>query len=76
MFSVLILLTGSVLFYLAWDIYTGHKNNRIQLNKELKIDELKYDIIYLDEVLTMSARMGAATGNSKWNDGEGIQHIV
>jgi PAS domain S-box-containing protein len=34
--------------------------------KHAKIHELKGEIIHLDEVLTMSARMAAATGDPKW----------
>jgi signal transduction histidine kinase len=34
--------------------------------RDLRIAELRGTIVYLDEVLTMSARMGAATGDQQW----------
>jgi signal transduction histidine kinase/CheY-like chemotaxis protein len=50
--------------YLALDIH----NRTNQLTTSIKIIDLESEnsIIYLDEVLTMSARMGAYTGEPEW----------
>lgn len=43
-------------------------HNRVQeaMNREYHVKVLTHRIMHLDEVLTMSARMGAATGDPKW----------
>lgn len=48
---------------LTWRAYKQFKNIVVY---ELKLQTLSDEFIYLDEVLTMSARMNAATGNQKW----------
>ena len=48
---------------LTWQAY--HKFQRITAS-EFQLQSLSDEIIYLDEVLTMSARMNAATGNQIW----------
>lgn len=49
--------------WLNWQAY--YNFNSITKN-EFKLQRLSDEITYLDEVLTMSARMNAATGNSIW----------
>lgn len=49
--------------WITWRAY--HNFNQI-INHELKLQNLSDQIKYYDEVLTMSARMNAATGNSIW----------
>ncbi len=49
--------------WLNWQAY-GNFNNII--NHEFQLQILSDKITYFDEVLTMSARMNAATGNSDW----------
>ena len=53
----------AVLSYLAWNLYTDFKSVERQHHR---IIELKGIITHYDEVLTMSARMAAATGNLRW----------
>ncbi|MEH2159452.1 MAG: ATP-binding protein [Nostoc sp.] len=48
---------------LNWQVY--YNFNSI-IKNEFKLQILSDKITYLDEVLTMSARMNAATGNSNW----------
>jgi signal transduction histidine kinase len=48
---------------LAWQTYQDFNNI---IKHELRLQSLSDTITYLDEVLTMSARMNAATGNSSW----------
>lgn len=50
---------------LVWRIYQGLQTT---VDKQFKLQELSGQVIYLDEVLTMSARMAASTGNSKWEE--------
>jgi methyl-accepting chemotaxis protein PixJ len=50
---------------LVWRIYQGLQTT---IDKQFKLQELSGQVIYLDEVLTMSARMAASTGNSKWEE--------
>ncbi|MBC1274898.1 GHKL domain-containing protein [Nostoc sp. UCD121] len=49
--------------WLNWQVY--YNFNSI-IKHEFKLQTLSDEITYLDEVLTMSARMNAATGNSIW----------
>jgi two-component system cell cycle sensor histidine kinase/response regulator CckA len=49
--------------YLIWDSYRDHKTTELA---NLRSRELNGIILHLDEVLTMSARMAAATGNMQW----------
>ncbi|MGB8700653.1 MAG: hypothetical protein WCD18_14650, partial [Thermosynechococcaceae cyanobacterium] len=67
-------ITVSLLFGLAltgtsawniWRIYQGLQNT---VAKQFLLQDLSGEIIHLDEVLTMSARMAASTGNTKWED--------
>ena len=58
--------TALALAFLAWNTFTS-----LQLIEDLErhhqpIEKLRGKIIYLDEVLTMSARMAAATGDLQW----------
>jgi methyl-accepting chemotaxis protein PixJ len=50
---------------LVWRIYQGLQTT---VDKQFKLQEMSGQVIYLDEVLTMSARMAASTGNSKWEE--------
>ncbi|MBD2489762.1 sensor histidine kinase [Aulosira sp. FACHB-615] len=49
--------------WLNWQAY--YNFNNITKN-EFRLQKLSDEIVYLDEVLTMSARMNAATGNIMW----------
>ncbi|MBD2565216.1 MULTISPECIES: sensor histidine kinase [Nostoc] len=49
--------------FLNWQAYYNFNNI---IKHEFKLQMLSGEITYLDEVLTMSARMNAATGNSTW----------
>lgn len=43
-----------------------YRNFHLLSQEELRLQKLSDRIVYLDEVLTMSARMNAATGNREW----------
>ncbi|ACK70389.1 methyl-accepting chemotaxis sensory transducer [Gloeothece citriformis PCC 7424] len=57
----LIFFSGSI--WNTWNAYQGFTK---VITKQLELQHLSDEIIYLDEVLTMSARMAASTGNYKW----------
>ncbi|MEQ1508225.1 MAG: hypothetical protein ABMB14_38700, partial [Myxococcota bacterium] len=49
--------------FVTFRLYRGFEE---LVRTELRIRELAGDIVWLDEVLTMSARMAAATGDAAW----------
>ena len=61
LFLTLLMFVG--LGWQAWHSYNDFKTAQV---RDLRLQELSGIIIHLDEVLTMSARMGATTGDLKW----------
>lgn len=61
--SAILLLVGSGLFLL----YRDGRYQGLQ-DRLLAIQELHGDLVYYDEVLTMSARMAASTGDPAWEE--------
>ncbi len=65
-------ITISVLFSLAltgtsaWNIWRIYRGLQSSITKEFKLQERSGQIVHLDEVLTMSARMAASTGDLRW----------
>jgi hypothetical protein len=61
-------LTAVALTWLTWN--TTASVTRIQRSRarDHRIAELRGTIVHLDEVLTMSARMAAATGDQRWEE--------
>ncbi|MBR8829315.1 MAG: methyl-accepting chemotaxis protein [Gomphosphaeria aponina SAG 52.96 = DSM 107014] len=49
----------------TWSIYRGFRS---AVTREFRLQELSGKIVHLDEVLTMSARMAASTGDLKWEE--------
>ncbi|MGB5709982.1 MAG: methyl-accepting chemotaxis protein [Waterburya sp.] len=49
----------------TWNVY---QNFQSAISKNFKLQDLSGQIVYLDEVLTMSARMAASTGNVDWEE--------
>ncbi len=66
--STAVLLTGSVLAGLSWYAYRSHQITHGAMQGNLRLEELRGTIIHLDEVLTMSVRMAAATGDLAWEE--------
>ncbi len=64
--TAVLVLTGVLLIGL-W-VHNDHAETSVRNLKERcnNIEQFRKDIIHYDEVLTMSARMAAATGDSKW----------
>ncbi len=66
--TVSILLSLGLTGTSAWNIWRIYQGLQTTVAKQFKLGELSGNIIHLDEVLTMSARMAASTGNSRWED--------
>ncbi len=66
--SAAVILTGIVLAGLSWSTYRSHQITQEAMQRNLRLEELRGTIIQLDEVLTMSVRMAAATGDLAWEE--------
>ena len=64
--SFAVLLTAAVLGWLAWDTYHTYQLSSQLRTRLFRIQQLQGVITHLDEVLTMSARMAAVTGDPAW----------
>jgi signal transduction histidine kinase/DNA-binding response OmpR family regulator len=60
------LVTAAVLLASVWGAYDSYRRFGAVSQRGLRIQELRGQIIHLDEVLTMSARMAAASGAPHW----------
>jgi two-component system, sensor histidine kinase and response regulator len=60
------LVTVALLAGLAWSAWNSYRGLDASIRRSYEIQELRGRIVYLDEVLTMSARMAAATGDLSW----------
>lgn len=52
----------------AWNVWRIYQGLQTTVDRQFELQELSGQIIHLDEVLTMSARMAASTGNTRWED--------
>lgn len=50
----------------SWNTWKISQNFHLRIADDFQLQRLSGDIIHLDEVLTMSARMSAATGERRW----------
>jgi len=66
--TLAIALSGIVLAWLASFSFQSHHDYRTAMERDLRIESLRGRILHLDEVLTMSARMAAATGDPRWQE--------
>jgi PAS domain S-box-containing protein len=66
LFIVAFVFTGAVLAWLSWSTYDLYARDAVTEDRIWRIEELQGTIVHLDEVLTMSARMAAATGDPQW----------
>ena len=58
--------TCAALILLGWTVFHLYGEHKVTREQSYEIEELRGLIIHLDEVLTMSARMAAATGDLRW----------
>ncbi len=66
--TVVLVITWAVLAGLGWLSYRSYREKRTTTARHLRIEELRGSIIHLNEVLTMSARMAALTGDLQWEE--------
>src|SRR5216110_3264690 len=66
LFIIAFVFTGASLAWLSWSTYDLYNHDAIIKGQLWRTEELQGTIIHLDEVLTMSARMAAATGDQQW----------
>jgi len=66
--GVAAVLTLAVLAWLSWFAYDTYKFVQDTNTRIIGLERARGDIIHLDEVLTMSASMAAATGEVEWID--------
>lgn len=64
--SIAWLITLATLCAFLWCAYDSYRRFAETAERNLRIEELRGQIIYLDEVLTMSARMCSLTADPKW----------
>ena len=65
---VSLVLTMGVISWLGWSTFVSYDVIRTTLPENERLYELRGEIVYLDEVLTMSARMSATTGDLVWEE--------
>jgi two-component system, sensor histidine kinase and response regulator len=61
-------LTGLTLAWLVWSNYALYRESAAFETETLRVSEFRGTLIYLDEVLTGSARMAAVTGDPQWEE--------
>ena len=66
LFTIAFVFTAAVLAWLSWSTYDLYTYDTVIKGQVWRTEELRGTIIHLDEVLTMSARMAAATGDPQW----------
>lgn len=60
--------TICVMGWAGWRTYCLHRESQRAGEYEVELTRLRGTILHLDEVLTMSARVAVATGQSQWED--------
>ncbi len=66
--TVVLILNSAALVWLGGQRYRSHREDEARAKQNSRLEELRGEIIHLDEVLTMSARMAAATGDLEWEE--------
>jgi two-component system cell cycle sensor histidine kinase/response regulator CckA len=66
--TVALVLTTVTFAWSGWIIFDARRDVKTFQDDSLRIEELRGVIVHLEEVLTMSARMATATGDSKWEE--------
>jgi diguanylate cyclase (GGDEF)-like protein len=64
--SIASLLTALMMAWLGWNAFNSYQVTKTMRNRVFRVEELRGTILYLDEVLTMSARMAAAANDLRW----------
>ena len=66
--AIAIAVSLGIFAIVTWNIWQMYGNFRTIIITEFELQKLTGNIVYLDEVLTMSARLAATTGNLKWEE--------
>lgn len=61
-FSLVLVALGS------WNVWQISQSFNLKITPEFQLQRLSDEIIYLDEVLTMSAKMASSTGDLQWEN--------
>jgi signal transduction histidine kinase/ActR/RegA family two-component response regulator len=64
--TLAVALTLLTLGWLGWTVFQGYRFVTEQLPASVRMEELRGQILLFDEILTMSARMAAASGDPQW----------
>lgn len=65
-FSIVAAASAGMVGFSAWNTWKVSQNFQTAVTKNFTLQDLSGQIVYLDEVLTMSARMAASTGDLSW----------
>jgi len=64
--TIAVVLTAAAFIWLGWEEYRSHRGTATEYQQLRHLEGVRGEIIHLDEVLTMSARMAATTGDLSW----------
>lgn len=64
--AIAVVISMMLVASVGWNVWNMSNSFRSVVTTEFQIQSLSGKIIYLDEVLTMSARMAASTGDLQW----------
>lgn len=67
-FSILAAASAGMVGFSAWSTWNVYRNFQTAIKTNFQLQGLSGQIVHLDEVLTMSARMAASTGDLKWEE--------
>lgn len=65
-FSIVFFMTFLGIAWMVWDVFKSFNAMRGEEDMAVRIENMQGDALYLDELLTMSAGMAAATGDPVW----------
>jgi methyl-accepting chemotaxis protein PixJ len=68
LFSIVAAASAGMVGFSAWSTWNVYRNFQAAITTNFKLQDLSGQIVHLDEVLTMSARMAASTGDIKWEE--------
>ncbi len=66
--TVSVIITALALCWLSWTILQSYRATVVETEWGYRVERSRGVIVHLDEVLTMSARMAAATGDLRWEE--------
>ena len=67
-FTLAVIVTFAFLIFPSWDTWNVYRASDEVSSQELRLERLIGTVIHLDEALTMSARMAAVTGDTRWEE--------